>query len=460
MTKDQRQDETDPLPARLAETRRAYRGSTTAALRRIAGRLVDGTIDADEARRDIAKATQEYTQNYPDIVAEDKTPARFPKDFSIRKQNYEPDPEETKFLERIDEVLNKLSDDQADDKTRYSEARFDARQECRKQAAITLRKEFEEFRKKAVIATKATDNVLVTQGIYIAKRDRLKLPLFEVKLILESDPKKPSRAVSIEIRVREGLPPPDDQPSQEKRELFVQVNRAWTVIDTVCLNIRERATIMENRRWSKGRADRERERADQIVDEYIRKLHNVAVNGLEGSHTELASAALRELRAQFTAQQAGRIKNIYVRSLGIAAGVAAASLLALYAFITNYVGGWWYGHRSFLIAAAGAAIGSWLSFSIRRVTLSFEELGVLEDDLLDPSVRILFVIGLTLTACLLFWTEVMNIQVGDLKTNATEFMQTGSIAMLLGIFFGLSERVLATAISGRATTFVRGIGNG
>jgi len=32
--------------------------------------------------------------------------------------------------------------------------------------------------------------------------------------------------------------------------------------------------------------------------------------------------------------------------------------------------------------------------------------------------------------------------------------------MLLGVFFGISERALATAISGRATTFVRGVGAG
>jgi hypothetical protein len=91
------------------------------------------------------------------------------------------------------------------------------------------------------------------------------------------------------------------------------------------------------------------------------------------------------------------------------------------------------------------------------VNLSFTDLGILEEDLLDPSVRIVFVIGLTLIACLLFWTGVMNIEIGLLKTTANEFLQKGSIPMLVGLFCGVSERALATAISGRATAFVGGL---
>jgi hypothetical protein len=229
----------------------------------------------------------------------------------------------------------------------------------------------------------------------------------------------------------------------------------------------DRAEKMEKRWWygltekqRKHRADKERDRARRLRDQYLTELCGIAVVGLEQPHTNLAKLALNELRSKFTAQQAGRIKNIYVRSLGAAAAVAAVALFLLYAFIRAVGNGWWYDHRAFVIVAAGAAIGTWLSFSIRRVNLSFSDLGILEEDLLDPGVRIIFVIALTLTACLLFWTGVVNIEIGNLKTSATEFMQRGSIAMLLGVFFGISERALATAISGRATAFVRGVGGG
>jgi len=114
-------------------------------------------------------------------------------------------------------------------------------------------------------------------------------------------------------------------------------------------------------------------------------------------------------------------------------------------------------HKPFLLAGVGAAIGTWLSFSIRQVELSFNHLGVIEDDLLDPAFRILFVVALTITACLLFWTGVMNIEIGSLKTSSDGFAKAGTIPLLIGLFCGIAERALATSISGRAATFVRGI---
>src|SRR5205085_4893205 len=106
------------------------------------------------------------------------------------------------------------------------------------------------------------------------------------------------------------------------------------------------------------------------------------------------------------------------------------------------------------LAGTGAAIGTWLSFSIREVQLSFDHLGVVEADLLDPAFRVLFVVALTVTACLLFWTGVMNIEIGNLKTTPAALDKAGTIALLIGLFCGLSERTLATSISGRAATFV------
>jgi len=467
---DQRQDKANPLQPLLADARRDYRKAEAAKLRSIAQNFAAGALNADAAVTATAEAAQKYVQNRPNLAAQDKASreTRFAGDFTITITNYQPDNAETAYINRIAYVLETLSDDEDADKAAgYSVARLAARQECRREAAISLRKEFEEFSKNDIIAAFATDNALVTQGIYVANRDRLKLPLFDIDVKTgAAGAPDADLAVELDIRLTPGLPPPDDQPSQEKQDLFVQVRSAYTVISTVSQHMHDRAEKIAKRWWTTKtrrmrRANDEHERALRLLDQYVRKLAGIARVGLQGPHTPLAKLALNELRAEFTAQQAGRIKNIYVRSLGGAAGVTATSLLVVYAVIAKGIGsGWWYDHKAFLIAAAGAAIGTWLSFSIRRVSLSFSDLGILEEDLLDPGVRIVFVIGLTLTGCLLFWTGVMNIQIGDLKTNATEFMRTGSIAMLVGVFFGISERALATAISGRATAFVRGIGGG
>jgi hypothetical protein len=113
-----------------------------------------------------------------------------------------------------------------------------------------------------------------------------------------------------------------------------------------------------------------------------------------------------------------------------------------------------------LLAATGAAAGTWVSFAIRRLDLPFEDLPMLEESSLDPPFRILFVVALTFTVCLLFWTSAINIEIGNLKTGPDSFKTTGSIAFLVGMFCGLSERALATAVSGRAAAFVRGVAGG
>src|SRR5262249_18536213 len=145
--------------------------------------------------------------------------------------------------------------------------------------------------------------------------------------------------------------------------------------------------------WKGDRGKREKDRAARLLDEYVMKCAGIARIGLQGDLPGFATLALDGLRAEFVSQEAGRIKNAYLRRLGVAAGIAAVLFFAGFAATkyfqcTGLVGQ----HRAFLLAAGAASIGTWLSFSVRRVTLSFNDLGMLEDDLLDPSIRVLFVV--------------------------------------------------------------------
>jgi hypothetical protein len=458
---DHRQELTNLLQPRLTEARREHRTASAAQLRRIAEDFAQGRIDADSALRATNDASQVYAANRPEFAAQDKGAGekRFEGDFAVVQTSYQLDAAETVYVGRIDYVLDALAHDEVTDKAaNYPVSRLTARQECRKNAAGRIRDEFASYRSNDISVELASDNVLVAQGIYVANRNRLERPLFDVdfKTGAAGGPDE-GFAIDLDIRITPDLPPPDDRPSQEKQDLFVDINSAYTVISTVRQHMRDRA----DKRWRKLKGKEENELARRLLDQYVRKLTGIARVGLQGPHTALAKLALNELRAEFTAQQAGRIKNTYILSLGVTAALFAALLLGAYAIINNSLStGWWYQHKAFLLAAAGASVGTWLSFSIRRVTLSFNDLAILEEDLLDPSVRIVFVMGLTLTACLLFWTGVMNIQIGDLKTNAADFASKGSIALLVGMFLGISERALATAISGRAAAFVRSIAGG
>ena len=112
--------------------------------------------------------------------------------------------------------------------------------------------------------------------------------------------------------------------------------------------------------------------------------------------------------------------------------------------------------RNFLVLVAGAGVGTWLSFSLRRVILSFLDLATLEEDRLDPTIRVLFITALASTVGLLIWTEAISLGIGKFTT--MEFRANGATALLIGILLGISERTMATAVQKRATEFGAGIG--
>jgi hypothetical protein len=486
LSDDQRQDQEqyDDMRPGLFKARGKHRMvEALGSLRSVAQQFAHGTMALDKASNATDDVENTYLKNLPDFAARDKPAgeARFTGDFVVASTNYQWDPEEATYVQSIASVLDTLAKDEAADKALgYPSGRLEARENCRTEAARILRKDFETFRKNGVDAAKAFKNALIAQGTYVGKRDRFELSLFNVSLKKgAAGAPDADLAVGLEIHVEDGLPPPEDAPSKEKQDLFIDINKAKAVITTVVHQMQDRAEKVQdraaniNKRWwwlwswwwwlwfgDLRRAQAEQVLARQLLDKYLRKLEDIARIGLEGPNTSLAKLALDQTRADFTIEQAGRIKNAYVRRLGVAAALWAALLLLAYGIVHNVgtAAGWWYQHEAFLVAATGASIGTWLSFSIRRVGLAFSDLPILEVDLLDPSVRIIFVIGLTLTACLLFWTGVMNIEIGSLKTNAPDFMHKGSVAMLIGVFFGISERALATAISGRAAAFVTGIG--
>lgn len=384
--------------------------------------------------------------------------ARFAGDFQIvPTPGYAPSLADQSYLAALtnppdlDGVTDRLASDEADDQavTGPATARAKARRVERATAVADLRSDANQFAVGQLTPQIARDRAWLILGKYEAARERLARSLFVVR---EQINVANQRATDVLISVAQNLPPPDDKPSKEKQDLYVALEGATTVVRTVCQRMLERA----DRRWF-HRANA-RVRAEQLLDQYIRKLAGIGRVGLEGPHAELATLALNGLKADFVSAEAGRVKNTYIRGLGLACGIVAIVILLIYAAVQTggITADFWVVHKAFLVAGAGAAIGTWLSFSIRRVELSFENLAVLEEDLLDPSVRVIFVIGLTMTACLLFWNGAMNIEIGNLKTS--NFV--GATAFLVGLFAGISERALATAISGRAAAFVKGIAGG
>jgi len=114
-----------------------------------------------------------------------------------------------------------------------------------------------------------------------------------------------------------------------------------------------------------------------------------------------------------------------------------------------------YRFRNFFLVASGAAIGTWLSFSLRRVVLTFDDLALLEEDRLNPGLRVIFMVALTSVVGLLFWTGAVAVDIGGLSS---DFTVSGSRALLIGALCGIAERAVTTAVSKRAGDFAASIG--
>lgn len=384
---------------------------------------------------------------------------RFDGEFGLAADTgHAPTGDETAYTAALQRAMDAFERDRGYDPTgtdENSRALTQARGARRRAALAEMRTQADEFIAGTLNAALARDNVFTIRGKYVADLERLDQSLFVVELKVEG-----GQVTDLLMAVSEDLPLTSDPAAQDKRALYVAIDNARTVVKTVARRIQERAERFGRRNAAK---ERELRRAARLRSEYLQKLADIARNGLQHSHVDLAKLALEGFRSEFVIQEAGRIKNTYLRTLGAAAGTGAVFFFViLVARSYLHAESIWNYREGFLLAAAGSAIGTWISFSIRRVNLGFDDLGILEEDLLDPSLRVIFVFLLTTVVWLLFSTGAVNLEIGNLKTaelsNPHSTLPIGSIALLVGIFCGISERALATAISGRATAFVKSLG--
>ncbi|MEA2873278.1 MAG: hypothetical protein QOH67_3254 [Hyphomicrobiales bacterium] len=460
MAKDEGRDANADIPDTLRNARRATRKAIAAELQADAFKLVNAEAAPEELEASAGKLEAKYRTTVPKFGIRDKVGSTYDEFELVRVPDYAPTEGETTLLVALGALFKEFADDErAEQGGKFAPGVIDLRKSYRKITASAVKAALDEFWQGKSTAAVATEALFVAKGKYQAWRNRLNLKLFRVGLIKGDQDKQPNElAVDLEILLTDGLPPPEDTASPEKRELFLQINKAHTVIRTVCQRV-----LDAPEKWG-AKADNEasqqaiRDRVRRVRDQYLANLAGVAVIGLEDSHTAVATLALNELKAEFAAGEGARIKRKYARWLALWAFLASAALAALYIMIIVCPAMHWGNlHKPFLLAGIGAALGAWLSFSIRQVEFVFEDLLQLDYDAFDPPLRIAFVIVLTWTAFLLFWTGAINVEIGALSTKAAALKLAGSISLLIGLFCGLSERALATAITGRAASFVKGV---
>ena len=441
-------------------------------------------------------------------VAE-RNPGRFVGDFTIEPApDHTPTPAEVGYIAAVTRIQAGLAADA--DAAHFSapttSARALAMARVRRAAASKLRAETEAFlgRRQGIAAASAAVAMAPAAPIaraeaiehaYQAEIGNISSSPFVLEEVMRTDQASGQQLV-VDLAIDVAPADADRQLSKEQLALFVAISSTATVLDKACSNLAPVGWVARLLEFLQPRS--QVESWETLRDVYMRKLARIARFGLQGAQHDLAIQALEGFRNEFVVQQAGRIKNAYILRLMFAAGIFAAIFLAGYGIhLWKFSSDPGRSPVAFILAAFGASVGTWLSFSIRNVALSFSNLANLEDDLLKPTYRVVFVVALTMSVCLLFSTGAMNIEIGSLKTNVfraatsagssvalpTPVVAAASnvagpatsaparvgidtsaaasvelIAILIGLLCGMSERGLARAVSGRADTFVKGIG--
>jgi hypothetical protein len=479
LAKQEADDVETGYPEELLESRRSSRGATAHALLQDVHDFLDGNNPkGDQTVVNQTMINQEA--NVPRFCATADPKITFEKAFEIVPvRNYVPqNQDEQAFVDAVRAALKELADDRASDRSPdappgLSQTVLIERSKLRDMLGQWLFQQVNGLWTSKLPVKAIVEQVLLKRGKYEERRERLSRRLFNVTLPPLDDRKRQD----ISISLVSGLPTPNDKPSDAKLALYIQINKTMTVIRAVCDRIGEHSDVLvANVQSGKSRWDwikpfrlkpSEVLDSDALYKDFIIKLHGIAVVGLEREFTELAQASLVELRNEFFVRAAARIKNIHVNKLASTALVASAATVGTYAVIKLLFlldlswwtkGNWADEHCNFLLAACGAAIGTWASFAVRQMQFSFDDLVMVEESALKPYMRAFFVVTLTMAACMLFWNGAVNIEIGALKTQAPTFKTSGTIALLIGLFCGLSERALATAIAGRAVAFVKSVG--
>jgi hypothetical protein len=401
------------------------------------------------------------------FIIKERKPNRFVGDFEIAAEvidGQEDGQAQSAAISAIEQQLQALAADALADSAPPGSARAHALARIRQDTAGKLRIQAEHLLNKkshleevAAFGSKADANVAADLQVIETNRQSAVTALDRPGFLVEEIWRDKERSQTVDLLVE----PSQGVPSKEQQDLFVAILSTASIFRKTCKNLSEPSNwIVDSLNSLQPRAALEA--PDAVLDTYLRKLARIARIGLQNNQIDPARQALAGLREEFVMQQAGRVKNNYVRRLLVVV-VGWVTMLAV-AYAMLYLSNKTIDDRLplFTWAAIGAAIGTWLSFSIRKVDLGFADLANLETDLLTPFYRVVFVMALTTCVCLLFATGAINLVIGNLKTDVfnspTDPGSDWLISLLVGTLCGISERALAGAVASRSQTFVGGIG--
>lgn len=168
---------------------------------------------------------------------------------------------------------------------------------------------------------------------------------------------------------------------------------------------------------------------------------------------KLAQKALAGLQQEIVEKESGKIKNNYLQKLGIRAFfllmVAVVIRVILYFIPPGDI-------TTSVIALStiwmGCMVGVWLSFAIRKVKVPFYGLHILEEDRLEPVIRLVYAGILSIIVGFLLLRKGIIIEIGDISS--AQIISDPLVAILFGAFLGIGEQTLGNTVSQKASKVI------
>jgi len=198
--------------------------------------------------------------------------------------------------------------------------------------------------------------------------------------------------------------------------------------------------------------------AQRCYSQYQAKLVGIARTGLQTpADPESSRLWLSSLQSEILLREGPRIKNDYMRKLGMTAAAFAAISFIAYLVIHNnqQFSHHLTAYRNIFILWTGTMAGAWLSFGIRRPDFGFKDLIAPENDMVEPAIRLIFTGLIAVTLSFIFICGMVNVNIGALSSS--HILNSGATAVLIGLLFGVSEQALPGALTKRASQFVNDV---
>lgn len=190
---------------------------------------------------------------------------------------------------------------------------------------------------------------------------------------------------------------------------------------------------------------------EDVKQKYFDKLLSLAQVGLvpeNGAQPEMAMISLEKLKAEMLLIEGKRIKNQYMRRLGITASILAVMVGVITAVCFtltkkdafSMIGYTW----------LGAMAGAWISYGARKFQLTFDDMALIEKDMLEPIIRLMYIGVCALIFELFLSCGIATVTVGGITTSSlTNDIQT---QILIGVMCGLVESKIGIDIYKKANS--------